>query len=202
MRYCGINATAGPAHWEVIATDSLQTPDRALTIATDLVNTHRRGDELLRGPADLRRFLLDHAEPEPVDVTQCDLDEIRAVRLRLREVYQAKHPDDAAAVINHLLAEHASRPYLSNHDGNPWHVHVSTMDAGWAQSIAAMSAAALATVAADYGFEALRTCAADDCDTAFVTTSRQRIRRYCSQTCGARTRVSSHRARLRGDRAP
>lgn len=180
---------------EVIATDSLQTPDRALRIATDLVNTHRRGDELLHGPVELRRFLLDHAEPEPVDVTQRDVDEVRAVRRRLRAVYEAEHPDDAAAVLNQLLADHATRPYLSNHDGNPWHVHVTTMDAGWAQSIAAMSATALATVAAGYGFDALRTCAARDCDTVFVTTARHRVRLYCSQTCGTRARVSSHRAR-------
>lgn len=202
MRYVKICVTMASAQirsmaGEVMATDSLQTPDRALSIATDLVNTHRRDAELLRDPADLRRFLLEHAEPEPVTVTSRDVDEVRGVRQRLRAVYEAENPDDAAETINQLLAENATRPYLSNHDGNPWHVHVATEDASWAQSLAAMSATALATLAAGYGFEALRTCAATDCDRAFVTTTAKRVRRYCSQTCGTRARVSSHRARLK-----
>lgn len=175
--------------------DSLQTPDRALRIATDLVNTYRLGEEALRTLADLRWFLLAHAEPEPITITAQDLTEIREIRRRLREVFEAEQADGAAGILNQLLAEHATRPYLSAHDGTPWHLHVTAADAPWAQGIAALSATALATVAAGYGFAALRTCAAGDCDTAFVST--KRTRRFCSPTCATRTRVSSHRARHR-----
>lgn len=167
-------------------------------IATDLVNTRLRGEEQLRGPADLRQFLLDHAEPEPVTVTADDLVQVRALRARLRAVYEADRPGDAAAILNDLLAEHATRPYLTDHGGTPWHLHVTTIDAGWPPALAANSAMALAGVAAGYGFEALRSCAAADCETVFVTRARRRIRRFCSPACATRTRVSAHRARLRG----
>lgn len=169
-----------------------------MRIATDLVNTCRRGEERLRSAADLRRFLLDHAEPEPVEVTEADVAGVRAVRARLRAVYEAERDAEAAAVLNDLLARYATRPYLTDHDGSPWHLHVNTMDAGWPESLAAMAAMGLATVAAGYGLAAIRTCAAPGCDAVFVTTTRQRIRRYCSPACATRTRVSAHRARRRG----
>lgn len=122
---------------------------------------------------------------------------MRALRSRLRAVYGAERAADAAAVLNALLAAHATRPYLTDHGGTPWHLHVATMDAGWAPGLAASSAMALATVAAGHGFEALRRCAADRCDVVFVTTARQRIRRYCSSACATRARVTAHRARRR-----
>lgn len=133
--------------------------------------------------------------------TDDDLTGVRGVRARLRAVYGTGRAADAAEILNDLLAEHASRPYLTDHDGTPWHLHVSSMDADWPRSIAAMAAMGLATVVAGYGFGALRRCAAAGCDTVFVTTSRQRIRRYCSPACATRTRVSAHRARHRAGRA-
>lgn len=131
-------------------------------------------------------------------MTGDDLTRVRAVRARLAAVYGAERAADAAAVLNGLFAEHATRPYLTDHDGTPWHLHVTAMDADWPRSIAAIAAMGLATVVAGYGFGALRRCGATGCDTVFVTTSRQRVRRYCSPACATRTRVSAHRARRRG----
>lgn len=177
--------------------DSLQTPDRAVRIATDLVNTNSNGAEALGDPALLRQFLLDHAEPPPVNPTARDVALIHPIRQQLRTVYQAERSDDAAAVLNSLLAEHASRPFLSDHDDTTWHVHVTAVDAGWPRWIAATTALGLATTAAGHGFEALRVCAAAGCDVVFVSTAGKRVRRYCSSTCATRTRVTSHRARRR-----
>lgn len=179
------------------ATDSLQTPDRAIVIATDLVNTAALGTEELRTPADLRQFLLDHAEPEPIAVTDRDLEQVHALRHKLRQIYAAKHDRNAADAINELLTTYATRPYLSDHDSTPWHVHVTTMDADWARWLAATTAMGLAVLVAGHGFDALRICAANDCDRAFVTTARQRVRRFCSSTCATRSRVTSYRARQR-----
>ncbi|MFW6091486.1 MAG: CGNR zinc finger domain-containing protein [Actinomycetota bacterium] len=168
-----------------------------MRIATDLVNTGANGADSMREPAALRRFLLEHAEPEPVAVTADDLDGVRAVRERLRAVYAASRDADAAAIINELLAEHATRPYLSDHDGTPWHVHVTSPDAPWAQWMAATTAMGLSVLVAGHGFGALRICAADTCDRAFVSTSRERVRRFCSPQCATRTRVGAYRARQR-----
>lgn len=179
------------------ATDSLQTPNRAVRIANDLVNTHRSGAEMLSTTAELRRFLLDHAEPEPVTVTAEELASVRAVRQRLRVVFETDDPREAATVLNDLLAAYATRPYLSDHDGTPWHLHVTGMEADWAQWIGAMTAMGLAVLVAGYGFDALRRCPAAGCERVFIATSRQQIRRYCSPACASRTRVTAHRIRKR-----
>lgn len=174
--------------------ESLQTPDRAVHLAVDLVNTRTNGPERLTSPADLRRFLLDHAEPEPVEVTDADLAEAIGVRERLRPVFHST-PAEAAAVVNDLLAEHAVRPYLSDHDGAPWHLHIAREDAGWAQWLAATTALGIAVYAAGHGFEALGRCAAVDCERVFANPAERRVRRFCTPTCASRTRVASYRAR-------
>jgi predicted RNA-binding Zn ribbon-like protein len=172
----------------------MQTPDRAVRLAVELVNTRTRDPEKLRSPADLRRFLLEHGEPEPVDVTGADLVEMIAVRERLRPVFGAE-PGAAAAVVNELLADHAVRPYLSDHDGTPWHLHIAPPDASWATWMAATAAHGIAAFAAAHGFAALRTCAADDCERVFANPAERRVRLFCTPTCASRTRVAAHRAR-------
>ncbi|MEU4194697.1 CGNR zinc finger domain-containing protein [Kribbella sp. NPDC026611] len=172
----------------------LQSPDRQLRLAVDLVNTRTREPEKLIAPADLQSFLMAHGEPEPVAVGERDLVAVRAFRERLRPVFHAE-PDEAAGLINALLEEYAVRPYLSNHDGTPWHVHVAKPDTSWVEWLAATTALGLATFAAGHGFEALGVCAAADCDRVFANAAERRPRRFCTPRCAGRTRVASYRAR-------
>ena len=146
----------------------IQTPDRQVRLAVDLVNTRTLDPEQLTAPEDLRAFLLDHGESEPITL---DEDE--------------------------LLAEYAVRPYLSDHDGSPWHLHVAKPGASWAEWMAATTALGLASFAAGHGFKALGTCAAVDCERVFVNPAERRQRRFCTPTCASRTRVASYRARAR-----
>jgi len=175
----------------------LQDPDRAVRIAADLVNA-----DALSEPADLRRFLAEHGEPEPVAVTEDEVVATRALGGRLGAVFGAGSPAAAAGIVNELLAGYAQRPYLSNHDGTPWHLHVSRPDANWAEDLAAITAVGLAVFAAGHGFEALRRCAAAGCDAAFADTSRNHTRRFCARACATRSRVAAHRARHRQDGRP
>lgn len=177
--------------------EALQTPDRGVHLAVALVNTRTRSPEQLVSPAALREFLLERGEPEPVDVDETDLREMIAVRERLRPVFDAP-PDVAAALVNDLLAEFAVRPYLSDHDGTPWHLHATRPDAGWADWAAATAALAIAAFAAAHGFAALATCAADDCESVFANAAQRRVRRFCTPTCAGRTRVATYRARQQG----
>src|SRR4051795_8305934 len=110
----------------------IQSPDRLIRLAVDLVNTRTREPERLNSPAELRTFLLEHGESEPVEVGEQDLADIRAVRERLRPVFHAE-AGEAAQLVNGLLAEYAVRPYLSDHDGTAWHLHVAEPDASWAE---------------------------------------------------------------------
>ncbi|TDW19315.1 CGNR zinc finger domain-containing protein [Kribbella kalugense] len=170
----------------------IQSPDRLIRLAVDLVNTRTREPEQLTSPAALRAFLLEHGEPEPIELNEDDLIAVRAVRERLRPVFDG---EDGAKVLNGLLAEYAVRPYLSDHDGAPWHLHVAEPDASWAEWLAATTALGLATFAAGHGFEALGVCAAVDCERVFVNPAERRPRRFCTPRCSSRTRVASYRAR-------
>ncbi|MEU4394938.1 CGNR zinc finger domain-containing protein [Kribbella sp. NPDC023855] len=173
--------------------ETLTTPDRMIRLAVDLVNTKSLDPEQLTSPEALQRFLIDHGEPS-VTVDEGDLVAVKAVRERLRAVFHAE-PADAAGVLNELLSDYAVRPYLSDHDGSPWHLHVAKPDATWAEWLAAGAALGLAGFAAGHGFEAIHTCAAPDCERVFVNAAERRPRRFCTPTCSSRTRVASYRAR-------
>jgi predicted RNA-binding Zn ribbon-like protein len=174
--------------------ESLQTPDRLVRLAVDLVNTRTLEPEKLTTPDDVRQFLLGHGESEPITLDEHDLAEVRAVRELIRPVFHAE-PAEAARILNELLAEYAVRPYLSDHDGSPWHLHVAKPGASWGQWLAAGTALGLAGFAAGHGFEAVGVCAAGDCERVFVNPAARRPRRFCGPTCASRTRVASHRAR-------
>jgi predicted RNA-binding Zn ribbon-like protein len=173
--------------------ESLQTPDRLVRLAVDLVNTKTMNPEQLTSAAALSRFLLDHGEPT-AEVDDEDLAAVKAVRERIRPVFRAE-PGEAARILNELLAEYAVRPYLSDHDGAPWHLQVAKPDASWADWLAAGAALGLAGFAAGHGFEAIGACAAPDCERVFVNPAERRPRRFCTPTCSSRTRVASYRAR-------
>jgi predicted RNA-binding Zn ribbon-like protein len=173
--------------------ESLQTPDRLVGLAVDLVNTRTLEPEKLTSAAALSRFLLDHGEPV-AEVDEDDLAQVRAVRERIRPVFHSE-PREAARILNELLAEYAVRPYLSDHDGAPWHLHVAKPEATWAEWLAAATALGLAGFAAGHGFQAIGACAAADCERVFVNPAERRPRRFCTPTCAGRTRVASYRAR-------
>jgi predicted RNA-binding Zn ribbon-like protein len=169
-----------------------------IRLAVDLVNTKSLDPEKLTAAEALRQFLLDHGEPT-ADVDEDDLAQVKAVRERIRPVFHAE-PVDAARILNDLLAEYAVRPYLSDHDGAPWHLHVARPEATWAEWLAAGAALGLAGFAAGHGFAAIDSCAAPDCERVFVNPAERRPRRFCTPTCSSRTRVASYRARRSADR--
>ncbi len=130
-------------------------------------------------------------------MTGQDLAGIRQLRDRLRQVFEAADAGRAAAVLNDLLGSAATRPYLTNHDGTDWHLHVSAPEADWTTWLSARTALALALVIADGGYARLRVCAAPDCAVVLLDASRNHTRRFCTPTCATRTRVAAHRARSR-----
>jgi hypothetical protein len=102
--------------------------------------------------------------------------------------------DGAADRVNQLLEEYSPRPQLSQHDGQPWHMHFHRDDegpSGWG----AGCATALAIVIGDGDAGRLGICTASQCDRVYVDTSRNVCRRFCSEACTNRTKVSAFRAR-------
>ena len=171
---------------------------RALALAVDLVNSRANGTEALPDLASLRVFLDEHEVSGARRLSADDLEEVHALRPRLRAVWSARDLRQAAAVVNGLVAESGALPQLSDHDGHDWHLHWTSTSARTASRLGADAGMALAEVLCDEGAARLRSCEAPECDAVFVDLSRNRSRRYCDTgNCGNRVHVAAYRARLR-----
>jgi predicted RNA-binding Zn ribbon-like protein len=171
---------------------------RSLSLAVDLVNSRSGQDELLGDLSVLRAFLDDHDVSGSRSLSGDDLEEVHALRPRLRAVWAARDMRTAAAVVNGMVAEAGALPQLTDHDGFDWHLHWTAPSARVASRLAADAGMALAEVLREDGAERLRTCQAPGCEAVLVDLSRNRSRRYCDTgNCGNRMHVAAYRARLR-----
>lgn len=178
---------------------AVRQPDRFVRMAVELVNTFGNGFDRLGDSAALHEFLAANGEPEPFEVDTVDWLDVLALRSRLRPVFEATTEAEAAGLLNELLAESAAAPYLSQHDGVGWHLHVSRPGAGWAEWLASLTATGLAQLLGEGGFDRMLVCAAQDCRLVFVEQARNHSKRFCGPTCATRARVAAYRARQRAE---
>lgn len=174
--------------------------DRGIGLAEDLVNSRLPdGTHVgLQHPRDLERLTRAYwFSPGPAP-TRRDLEEVQELRARLREVFEAGDPEQAARILNRLIEEAGACPQLVVHDRWSWHFHYVPEGATVSKRLTAETAVALATVAVEQGFDRLRRCEWETCLDVFVDRSRNRSRRYCSPAvCGNRASVAAWRARQR-----
>ncbi|MGW7411059.1 CGNR zinc finger domain-containing protein [Streptomyces sp. NPDC054863] len=102
--------------------------------------------------------------------------------------------EERCEAVNALLAQASSAPRISLHDGRP-HLHYSAPDSDAAAHIRAVTAAGLAHVVCSAAPDRLGRCARDACALAFVDTSRNGRRTYCSVRCANNDAVARHRER-------
>ncbi len=174
--------------------DQEERADRLVRLAVAVVNLPA---DRLDG-AGLARFLIDHGEAAPIDLDAHDVAGLVEVRGQLGEVFGAAGVDAAAALVNHLLDRAQTPPRLSDHDGTPWHLHVTGDQASWADWLAAVTGLGLARLIAEDGTARIGRCAAPGCNLAFAGGPRNHPRRYCSAACANRARVAAFRARRQG----
>lgn len=172
----------------------LFTPDvtEALGAAVDLVNT--MSPDSLTTLGALQDFYDGWGYTGVRPRTTAELNAVRAVRPRLRQLLTAQR-DDAALFINAILAEQRALPQLVRHDHLDWHVHAISEDRPMHERIQVETAMAMADVIRSDELSRLQLCAASDCDGVVLDLSRNRSRRYCSTTCGNRAAQAAHRAR-------
>ena len=176
--------------------DLTERPDRLVALAVDVVNLPAERLDA----AGLARFLVEHGEAEPIELAAGDVRDLAEVRVELGEVFDVAGGGDTAGAaerINRLLERARRPPRLSNHDGSPWHLHVTDDDAPWADWLAAVAGLGLARMLVDDGVARLGRCAAPSCQMVFAGGPRNHPRRYCSTTCANRARVAAFRARRR-----
>lgn len=130
----------------------------------------------------------------------------RSVRARLRAVFEAADGGDetlAVDLLNSLLLEFPVSPQISGHDirdedDKPdWHMHLADHPSNATAGFAAIAAMGLAFHLTSHGVDRLGLCEAAPCRNAYLDTSTNRSRRYCSDRCATRANVAAYRARKR-----
>ncbi|MEV7420822.1 CGNR zinc finger domain-containing protein [Streptomyces sp. NPDC089919] len=138
--------------------------------------------------------------------TDADVTRFRAVRARLRAIFEAADTGDqtlAVDLLNSLLLEFPVSPQISGHDyldehGRPrWHLHLADHPSNATAGFAAIACMGLAFHLTEYGADRLGLCQAAPCRNAYLDTSTNRSRRYCSDRCATRANVAAYRARKR-----
>jgi predicted RNA-binding Zn ribbon-like protein len=198
---------------------------RPVRLAVDLVNTLHAvsGHDVLANEADLHTFLSAHEEalpPAEVDeVTQQQYEvgkhiyrdlldrwtmdeetmiEVRALRATLRKVFEQASADEqgAATLLNEVLQSNGATPRIRWHDG-PLHLHFEPYEQGCARWLAVTTAMGLAVVLCDFQASRLGICASASCRSAFIDSSKNMQKRFCSEACAQRESVAAFRARKR-----
>jgi len=174
--------------------------EMALAAAAALVNTDPgggSGEDTLRTSGDLWRFLDDHGWFGGRSGVEVQLDAVRALRPRLRELW-ALEETELVPVLNQILIEAEALPQLVDHDDLGWHIHAVPQEAPLATRMAVEAAMAFVDVVRSGELDRLKTCAADDCEDVVVDLSRNRSRRFCESGCGNRENVRAYRDRRKG----
>jgi predicted RNA-binding Zn ribbon-like protein len=177
--------------------------------------------DALETKEDLSRFLMDHkevvtmsAEEVQADsqivtdlyrgivhmwqITEGDVAQVRALRGPLRFVFEQAASDQQAiaALLNEQLRIYGATPRISWHHG-PLHLHFESAEDGVAHWLAVTALMGLVVVLCDYGADRFGICASESCRAAFIDTSKNTRKRYCSEACAHRESVAAFRARRR-----
>ncbi len=176
--------------------------------AVRLVNTEEpeRGTDVLTS-LDAVRELFGASTQLSSRLVDADLSRLRAVRTRLRGIFEAADEGDevrAVGLLNALMLEFPVSPQISGHDhvdeetGRPdWHLHLADHAISAAAAYSASACMGLAVQLTSLGVDRLGICEAAPCRNSYVDTSTNRSRRYCSDRCATRANVAAYRARKR-----
>ncbi|CAL9285674.1 CGNR zinc finger domain-containing protein [Streptomyces sp. SudanB182_2057] len=149
------------------------------------------------GPRELEPILAAHGV-EHRTLTPRQAVDIGEWSRRLAHCFGDQPLEQRCERINELLASAAGTPHISLHDGTP-HMHYSAPGSDPAAHIKAITAAGLSYVVCSAAPSRLGRCARRVCRLAFVDTSRNGRRAYCSVRCANNDAVARHRANGNAD---
>lgn len=175
----------------------------------DFVNTYDVGTEVdeLPGPADLGDWLARRGLLTPGhigDTGAGDLATAVALREGLRAAMRRNHgpgqaplPETLETAVRELPLRVSFAPIGAGNAGPP---ELVPLDTGVRGGLARIAAAVISATA-DGTWHRLKVCPESTCQWAFVDTSKNRSRTWCSmRVCGNRTKTRAYRARQRGER--
>jgi predicted RNA-binding Zn ribbon-like protein len=163
--------------------------DLAVTLLADLANEPPRSVAELVRRCEEGGFV---AAP----THRADLASVRAFIDEWAHLADTAEPWERSRLLNAMMAEAATYPRMTNHDGH-WHLHHRDDGVTLAHALKAWGSVATATHLVTRGMTALGRCEADDCSRIYADVSRAGTRRFCSPACANRSAVRRHRARQR-----
>ncbi|MFC9245643.1 CGNR zinc finger domain-containing protein [Streptomyces sp. NPDC057136] len=129
------------------------------------------------------------------ETEDADVEDFRRWRDQLARAFHPGGPAEQCSAVNDLLVEATIRPWVSTHDGLQPHLHFVPDSADVLSRVKAVTAGGLAFVLCWEGGARLGRCMRSECSRAFVDTSRNGRRRYCTARCGNTEAVMRHRSR-------
>jgi predicted RNA-binding Zn ribbon-like protein len=168
----------------------------ALAAAAALVNTVDGDEDHLCDVADLDAYVTEWGFTGTRRRTRAELEEVRALRPRLRRMWHSQK-DDLVRQVNDLLREARALPQLVKHDEWDYHLHATSPDAPLATRIAVEAAMAFVDVVRSGELDRLRVCEMEDCAGVTVDLTKNSSKRYCSAACSNRAAVTAYRTRAR-----
>lgn len=175
--------------------------EEGLAAAVALVNTAGRDGEQLPDPAALDEFTRTWEWTGERAHDQAELQAVRDLRPRLRQLWQADE-ERAVSIVNSLLRDANALPQLVRHGSWGYHLHAARPGAPLPTRMAAATAMAFMDLVRAGELNRLRICAYPGCGNVLVDLSKNRSKRYCDTGCGNRAAVDAYRARLRSGPAP
>ncbi len=173
-------------------------PARPGELVRDFVNTLDvdTGQDELLSPAALAAWLREHGLATMRSATEDDLRAAVALRESLRAVLRAHHADATGAEgttptgLDDLMADYPLQ--VSLRTGTPELEPIG----GGAHAGLGRIVAAVAASHADRSWPRLKVCAQSTCQWAFLDTSRNQSRSWCSMSvCGNRAKTKAYRTR-------
>ncbi|MFD9438433.1 CGNR zinc finger domain-containing protein [Streptomyces sp. NPDC060006] len=146
------------------------------------------------GAASVHTLLEAHEIRRP-EVEDLHVEGFRHWRDQLARVFRPDTPAEQCSAVNDLLVEATIRPWVTTHDGLQPHLHFVPDEADVLSRVKAVTAGGLAFVLCWEGGARLGRCRRPECSRAYVDTSRNGRRRYCSARCGNTEAVMRHRSR-------
>jgi predicted RNA-binding Zn ribbon-like protein len=167
--------------------------EAALLAAVTLVNSAEEPDTLST-VRELDAWYAEHHFTGRHDRDPGELAELRELRPVLRELLTAGR-DEAARLVNAMLAGARAVPQLVRHGDVDWHLHAVADDAPLRLRVVVETAMAMADVVRADELSRLAICADGTCRSVVLDLTRNRSRRFCSTTCANRNAVAAYRAR-------
>jgi len=173
----------------VFAHDTEVSLQAAVTLANSAL-----APDTLRTIEDLDAFYTEYEYTGRHDQSSAELDAVRSMRPRLRELLTSPR-ERAVEIVNQMLADAQAVPQLVRHHQWDWHVHAVDPNSPFPTRVCVETAMAMIDVIRADEMSRLGVCADDDCNGVVLDLSRNRSRRFCSTTCGNRNAVAAYRHR-------